>query len=548
MVIMTKRHLITSALPYINGIKHLGNLIGSLLPADVYARFLRLQGHDVLFICGTDEHGTPAELAAHQAGISVEAYCEQLYSIQRDIYQQWCLSFDYFGRSSAPSNHVLTATMFQALQHNGFIQKRTIQQYYSLEDKRFLPDRYVEGTCPYCQYPRARGDQCDGCCALMDPERLQNPYSTISGSTHLEWRDTTHYFLDLPAIKPDAWLVQQPWSSMVKGIVRKWLTEGLQPRCITRDIQWGISVPHHDDKVFYVWFDAPNAYISITQDWAASSGNTWQDWWLSPDVHYTQFMAKDNVPFHAILWPSAVLGAKWPYHTVDTIKAFHWLTYQHGKFSTSQNRGIFLDKALTLYPVDGWRYYLLANCPETSDADFSEQHFASVVNKDLVGLLGNYVSRVLSMYQQYANSTVLCMITDNDRDNALYTNVCTHLTTLHHRLNTLQYRQAMASLRQLWVLGNEYLSQQAPWKHTETRLITLTYALYLMRLYGLVLYPILPNTADAILKACGESSCNATWPMQWELNVYPVGHTLLSPFHLFQRLDGLTYHDSKCDS
>ena len=347
------RQLITSALPYINGIKHLGNLVGSMLPADVYARYLRLRGHDVLYICATDEHGTPAELAAAEAGLGVAEFCAEQHELQKEIYAGFRLSFDYFGRSSSTQNTEITQTIARQLHANGFIEERAIRQVYSVADQRFLPDRYIEGTCPHCSYERARGDQCENCTRVLDPTDLLDARSAISGSTDLEVRETSHLFLLQSKLADEvaAWVdgASSQWPVLASSIARKWLDEGLQDRAITRDLEWGVPVPADtwpdlaaEGKVFYVWFDAPIEYIGATKEWSDATGQPpetdWRSWWYDVDdtVHYTEFMAKDNVPFHSVMFPATLLGTREPWKKVDMLKSFSWLNYYGGKFSTSQ--------------------------------------------------------------------------------------------------------------------------------------------------------------------------------------------------------------------
>ncbi|MFF9667204.1 methionine--tRNA ligase, partial [Streptomyces althioticus] len=368
------RHLITSALPYINGIKHLGNMVGSMLPADVYSRYLRQTGHEVLFICATDEHGTPAELAAQEAGLPVAEFCAQAHEAQKAVYDGFGLSFDHFGRSSSPQNREITQEIARELQRNGFIEERSIRQVYSNTDGRFLPDRYIVGTCPHCGYDKARGDQCENCTRVLDPTDLLEPRSAISGSADLEVRQTRHLFLLQSKLtgEVERWIADHgdDWPVLASSIARKWLTEGLQDRSITRDLEWGVPVPADvwpelaaEGKVFYVWFDAPIEYIGATKEWADAAPaerRDWKSWWYEADesVRYTQFMAKDNVPFHTVMFPATILGSRRPWKKVDYVKAFNWLTYYGGKFSTSQKRGIFTDVALELLPADYWRYFL----------------------------------------------------------------------------------------------------------------------------------------------------------------------------------------------
>ena len=346
----TRRILVTSALPYINGIKHLGNLAGSMLPADVYSRVMRLMGHDVTYICATDEHGTPAELAAQAAEMSVQAYCDEQYEIQRAAGEGFNLSYDWFGRSSRPANSALTQHFAQVLEQNGLIEERTSKQVYSVDDGRFLPDRYVEGTCPTCGFEKARGDQCDNCGRLLDPVDLIDPYSSVSGSKNIEIRDTNHLYLLQTQMQDKIrdWVNSKgaQWPGLAVSIANKWLDEGLIARAITRDLSWGVPVldadgnprPGYEDKVFYVWFDAPIEYIAATQEWAEATGNDWEALWRTDkgadETEYVQFMGKDNVAFHTVSFPVTLLGSGEPWKTVDKLKAFNWVTWYGGKFST----------------------------------------------------------------------------------------------------------------------------------------------------------------------------------------------------------------------
>ena len=340
------RILVTSALPYINGVKHMGNLAGSMLPADVYSRAMRLLGHEVLYIWATDEHGTPAELAAAEAGLSVSDYCDQMHEAQKAAGANFKLSYDYFGRSSSEATHRLTQEFALALEANGFIEERTSQQVYSVADGRYLPDRYVEGTCPNCGFEAARGDQCDSCGKLLDPIDLINPYSAVSGSHDVEIRDTNHLYLkqsDMSGRLRD-WVEthRADWPALTTSIAMKWLDEGLRDRAITRDFAWGVPVVDaegkiregFEGKVFYVWFDAPIAYIGATQDWAAQTGGDWETFWRTAkgaeETRYVQFMGKDNVAFHTLSFPTTIMGSQQPWKLVDELKAFNWVTWYGG--------------------------------------------------------------------------------------------------------------------------------------------------------------------------------------------------------------------------
>lgn len=551
------RHLITSALPYINGIKHLGNMVGSMLPADVYSRYLRQRGHDVLYICATDEHGTPAELAAKEAGISVAEFCAQAHDAQKAVYDGFQLSFDYFGRSSSAQNREITQHFARKLQENGFIEERAIRQVYSPVDGRFLPDRYVEGTCPHCGYDKARGDQCENCTRVLDPTDLIEPRSAISGSTELEVRETKHLFLRQSALQHEveAWVAEheEEWPQLASSIARKWLTEGLHDRAITRDLDWGVPVPADtwpelaaDGKVFYVWFDAPIEYIGATKEWADldAANRDYKSWWYeADDVRYTQFMAKDNVPFHTVMFPATELATREPWKKVDYVKAFNWLTYYGGKFSTSQKRGVFTDQALEILPADYWRYFLIANAPESDDSSFTWEHFTATVNKDLADTLGNFVNRVLSFSRKRFGDDVPAGNAAGEVEAKLGEQIAALLAEYEGHMDALQYRKAAAALRALWSAGNSYLEEKAPWLEIKTdpegAALTLRTAMNLIHLYSVVSEPFIPASARAMRSAFDLAGDTAAWvtPEQAKaLDSVPAGTPFTVPPVLFAKI------------
>jgi methionyl-tRNA synthetase len=510
------RFLITSALPYVNGVKHLGNLAGSLLPADIHARFRRQTGHEVLFLCGTDEHGTPAELAAQAAGLPVGEYCTRQHALQADIYRRFGLSFDHFSRTSGEANRRLTQEIFHALDAAGFIEERTIRQAYSPTDRRFLPDRYVVGTCPHCGSANARGDQCETCTHLLDPDELLTPRSAVSGATDIEFRDTRHLFLKLSALdgRLRDWLAtRRDWPPLVRSITAKWLDEGLRDRCITRDLDWGVPVPKAglEDKVFYVWFDAPIGYIAA----AAECRADWRDWWQAGDVRYLQFLAKDNVPFHAISFPATLLGSGLPFRPVDVIKGFNWLTYEGGKFSTSGRRGIFTDAALEWCGADYWRWWLAANAPEGSDCDFTIERFVDGVNKDLGDVLGNLVNRCLTFAATRFDARVPAPGEPGPLERKLAVDLDGHLRELRKLQEALALRKAAEQTRAVWKLANAYLSEAAPWTAIKTdpgRAATIAHiSIDLVRVAALAAWPFIPFAAEEILACLGEP---VVWPEQ----------------------------------
>ena len=554
--------LITSALPYINGVKHLGNLAGSMLPADVYARAMRLLGHEVLYICATDEHGTPAELAAQIEGEETVAYCNAMHEAQKSAGDKFKLSYDYFGRSSSVSNHKLTQHFANTLEEKGLIEERVSQQVYSNADGRFLPDRYVEGICPNCGFEKARGDQCDSCGKLLDPIDLIEPYSAVSGSKDVEIRDTNHLYLKQSSLSGDLldWVNKsEGWPHLATSIAHKWLAEGLRDRSITRDLKWGIPVLNADGsaregfegKVFYVWFDAPIAYIAATQDWAEENGKDWKSWWRTDagaeDTKYVQFMGKDNVAFHTLSFPTTILGSGEPWKLVDRLKAFNWVTWYGGKFSTSQKRGVFMDQALDIAPSDYWRWHLIANAPESSDTAFTWEEFQLSVNSDLANVLGNFVNRIT----KYACGKFEGKVPGGGKRTAAEEWL---LKELNQRIPLLisfyekrEFRKAMSETRAIWAAGNEYLTQAAPWTHYKTDInqaaMGVRVGLNLVSLFGILAQPIIPDAASKILDAMNIPENNRSWNFGSSesitklIDALPFGHEINSPDVLFAKIE-----------
>ena len=550
------RILITSALPYINGIKHLGNLAGSMLPADVWARFKRGQGNEVLYICATDEHGTPAELAAAAAGQDVRTYCDEQHQIQKAAGEAFGLSYDWFGRSSNAPNHRLTQHFAHPLEANGLIEERVDQMVYSVDDARFLPDRYVEGTCPHCAYPKARGDQCDNCGRLLDPTDLIDPYSSVSGSRNIEVRDTRHLYLLQTKIEPQirAWVDGKTgWQPLAKSIAYKHLDEGLIDRGITRDLAWGVPVvgpdggprPGMEGKVFYVWFDAPIEYIGATEEWAQANGRTWRDWWRldegADDVRYVQFMGKDNVAFHTVSFPATIIGSGEPWKTVDQLKAFNWLNWYGGKFSTSGKRGVFMDQALELLPADYWRWHLTAYGPEGSDAAFTWEQFQSTTNKDLADVLGNFVNRIVKFTESKFGGVVPDGGESGPVEAKLIADVEAGLAEATAALEAMEFRKACQAIRAVWVLGNEYLQVAAPWTAFKTdpvqAAVGVRMGLNLVALFARLAAPVMPFSAVKIAASVGAT--DLSWPApgeDWTTGL-AVGQPVQAAEVLFKKIE-----------
>ncbi len=553
------RILVTSALPYINGIKHLGNLVGSQLPSDAYARFMRARGNEVMFICATDEHGTPAELAAAKAGKPVADFCEDMWQVQKDIADGFRLSFDFFGRSSSERNRDLTQHLAGKLAENGLIEEVSEKQVYSHADGRYLPDRYIEGTCPNCGSENARGDQCENCTKQLDPTDLINPRSAISGSTDLEVRETKHLYLKQSKMrdKLDKWIdSQKGWPILTTSIAKKWLHDGdgLRDRGITRDLDWGVPVQYDgapwtgmEGKVFYVWFDAPIEYIAATAEWADANGlddAAWESWWRedkgADDVKYVQFMGKDNVPFHTLSFPSTLMGSGEPWKLVDYIKSYNWLTYEGGKFSTSQGRGVFMNQALEIMPSDYWRWWLLSNAPESSDSDFTWASFQGGVNKDLADVLGNFVSRVTKFCRSKFGEVVPEGGAYGKAEAAVVAEIGKRLTAYQDHMEAIEIRKATAELRAIWVAGNEYLQATAPWSVYKTdpdaAAAMVRFALNLIPLYAVLSEPFIPDASAKMLVSMGAEG--AAWPtdLSAALEALPAGHAFTVPDVLFAKI------------
>ncbi len=551
------RTLITSALPYINGIKHLGNLVGSQLPADLHARYLRARGHEVMFVCATDEHGTPAELAAARAGKPVDEYCAEMHEVQADLARRYGLSFDWFGRSSSLENHRLTQHLAVKLWENGFLEMRTERQFYSVEDGRFLPDRYIEGTCPNCGYERARGDQCEECTKQLEPTDLIDPRSAISGSTRLELRETRHLYLlqSKLAGEIEAWIdSKDDWPTLTVSIARKWLKEGLRDRGITRDLSWGVPAQFPgapwegmEGKVFYVWFDAPIEYISATAEKAHAEGcgeEAWRRWWRRDEgadaVRYIQFMGKDNVPFHTLSFPATLIGSREPWKLVDYIKSFNYLNYDGGQFSTSQGRGVFMDQALEILPADCWRWWLLSHAPESGDSEFTWENFQNTVNKDLADVLGNFVSRVTKFCRARFGEEVPAGGAWGPREEALIADLEERLGEYEARMDAMEVRKSAAALRAIWAAGNEYLQEAAPWavfrNDPEEAAAIIRLALNLIPFYAALSAPFIPFAAERLREDMGLARLE--WPRKVEtaLQVLPPGHRFSVPEILFRKI------------
>ncbi|CAA0838381.1 Probable methionine--tRNA ligase [Striga hermonthica] len=507
--------LITSALPYVNNVPHLGNIIGCVLSADVYARFCRKRGHVVLYICGTDEYGTATETKALEEGCSPKEICDKYHSIHRKVYEWFDISFDEFGRTSTPQQTQICQAIFKRLLDNNWLSENTMQQPFCDRCTRFLADRLVEGNCPFCNYDSARGDQCEKCQKLLNPTELLEPKCKVCRNTP-RIRDTNHLFLELPLLKDrlEEYIrrmsVAGGWSQNAVQATHACLREGLKHRCITRDLKWGVPVPHKgfEDKVFYVWFDAPIGYISIT----ACHTPDWEKWWKNPDdVELYQFMGKDNVPFHTVIFPSTLLGTNERWTLMKTISVTEYLNYESGKFSKSKGVGVFgNDVKDTNIPVEVWRYYLLTNRPEASDTLFTWADLQAKLNSELLNNLGNFINRVLSFIAKDPGSGYGSIIPDaqsadsHPLTKALGDKVGNFVEQYIEAMEKVKLKQGLKLAMTISGEGNAYLQESQFWKlYKEDRAtcsIVMKTAAGLVFLLSCLLEPFMPSFSAEVLK------------------------------------------------
>ena len=538
--------IVTSALPYVNGVKHLGNLLGSMLPADVYARFLRLQGEDVIFVCGTDEHGTACEVAALEAKIPIRDYVDKYYEIQKSVYEKWGLSFDYFGRTSARQNHETTREIFKRLHEKGLIVEKTLKLPYCLNDKRFLPDRYVAGKCPHCAYPYAKGDQCEKCGKVLDPIELLNPSCVICGKNNIDFRESKHLFLDLPKVEEPLrkWIAKQKqWPSNARNFALQWIREGLRERCITRDLEWGVKVPlaGYENKVFYVWFDAPIGYISITKQLFDEKGESakWEEYWRGPQSKIIHFLGKDNIAFHTVTWPSVLLASEYA-NLPHQVKSVEFLNYEGEKFSTSRKWGIFTDEALDWFPADYWRYYLLSILPEHSDTNFFWNEFQTRANGDLADTLGNLLQRCLVFVKNNYDSKIPSAKKLDEGDKAFKKAIVARVKKTRLLLQDYKLQEALHCAMDLARDANKYFNDSAPWHAVKTNPEKAKACVFLtanaLRSVAIILEPFIPFSSRKIFVQLNLEFEGVKWKDAEGLGV-KGGHAVNAPEILFRKID-----------
>ncbi|MBN1377058.1 methionine--tRNA ligase [Candidatus Woesearchaeota archaeon] len=526
-----KKIIVTSALPYVNNVPHLGTLI-CIISADVYSRFLRLKNEDVIYVLGTDEHGTTAEVKAKEEGLTPKKLVDKYFKIHKKVYDWFEIKPDCFGRTSSKENTKITVDIFKKLDKNGYIKEKEIEQTYCNKCKMFLSDRYVEGTCPKCKYEEARGDQCDNCGMLLDSKELLNPKCKLCGEKPVI-KKTKHLFMDLPKIQPELkrWIDSRKknWTDNARTMTEAWIKKGLRERAITRDIKWGIKVPKkgYEKKVFYSWFDAPIGYISIT----AEHIKNWEKLWKNPEkVRLVQFMGKDNIPFHTILFPSFLIGTKEEWTLMDSISVNEYLNYETGKFSKSRNQGVFADDAIkTGIKADVWRYYLMRQRPEKTDSLFTWDDFQEKINKELVANIGNLIHRTLFFIDKFYDSKIPGIKKKLD-----YKKDVDEITKL---IDEKEIRKSLNKILVLGKKGNQYFQEQKPWETIKTDIKKCDNALAnlvgLIKDIAILLYPFMPETSENVFDYFRLKN------VKWDDLLKPLkrGTVIKKPKPLFNKLE-----------
>ena len=547
------RYTVTAALPYANGPLHLGHVAGVYLPADIFVRFLRKMGHDVVFICGSDEHGAAITLRAKKEGITPQEIVDKYDKIIGDSFRQFNISFDIYHRTSSKIHHETAQDFFKVLESKGKFTRETTEQYFDEEFQQFLADRYITGECPKCQNPNAYGDQCEKCGSDLSPTELKNPISTLSGKTPV-LKSTSHWFL--PMDRHEEWLrpwikegildgVQQhdpkAWRNQVIGQCMSWIDSGLHARAMTRDLDWGVPVPLEgaDGKVLYVWLDAPIGYISATKQWALDNGKDWKDYWCDQDRKLVHFIGKDNIVFHAIIFP-ILLKDHGGFILPDNVPAYEFLNLEGDKFSTSRNWAVWLHEYLERYPekIDELKYTLTCIAPETKDSEFTWKEYQARVNNELADILGNFVNRALVLTHKYYEGKVPACGELTAADQAVLDEMKAIPGRIADAVYQYKLRDAQSEAMQLARIGNKYLADNEPWKLVKTdpaRVETIMHvALQITANLGLVLDPFLPATAAKIRSFMNIPE--ADWATCGNLLV-TAGHTINQPEILFQKID-----------
>tara|TARA_R110002072_G_scaffold22615_1_gene79245 strand:+ start:62799 stop:64877 length:2079 start_codon:yes stop_codon:yes gene_type:complete len=548
-----KRYTITAALPYTNGPVHIGHLAGVYVPADIYARYQRLQKKDVAFVCGSDEHGVPITIKAKKEGISPQQVVDKYHAIIKQSFEDFGISFDNYSRTSAKIHHDTASQFFENLYHNGKFIEEVTEQLYDAEANQFLADRFIIGTCPKCGFEESYGDQCENCGTSHNATDLINPKSAITGATPT-LKETKHWFLPLDQYEPwlKEWIIKghkKDWKTNVYGQCKSWIDDGLRPRAVTRDLDWGIPVPVKgaEGKVLYVWFDAPIGYISSTKEWAAREGKDWEPYWKSEDTKMLHFIGKDNIVFHCIIFPS-MLKADGSYILPDNVPANEFLNLEGNKISTSKNWAVWLHEYLEDFPnqQDVLRYVLTANAPETKDNDFTWADFQARNNNELVAVFGNFINRVVVLTHKYYDGVVPEASEFSEIDEATLKELQAYPAVIASSIERYRFREAQMELMNVARLGNKYLADEEPWKTIktdETRTRTVMHvALQIASALAILSEPFLPFTSAKLKNMFNISPSDSEGALTWNdvkssTNLLPSGHTIGKGELLFSKIE-----------
>ena len=508
-----KRYTVTTALPYANGPVHIGHLAGVYIPADTYVRYLRMKGEEVLFVGGSDEHGVPITIKAEKEGCTPQDIVDRYHNIIKDSFEKLGISYDIYSRTSSKTHHETAAAFFKKLYEDGKFIERESEQFFDPERNKFLSDRYIIGTCPKCGNDHAYGDQCEKCGSSMSPDELINPHSALSGA-QLVKKATKHWYLPLDQYEQwlREWIIEghKEWKPNVYGQVKSWLDNGLQPRAVTRDLDWGVPVPieEADGKVLYVWFDAPIGYISNTIEHCAENGTDWKKWWKDEETKLVHFIGKDNIVFHCIIFP-CMLKAYGDYIVPENVPANEFLNLENDKISTSRNWAVWLHEYLEEFPgkQDVLRYVLTANAPETKDNNFTWKDYQDRNNNELLAIFGNFVNRTLVLTHKYFEGKVPAMVNLNEKDEAAIEEMNQYPDKIANLLDTYKFREALSELMNLARLGNRYLTENEPWKQFKTdpeRVKTvLAVSLQIVAKLAILSEPFLPFSAKKLQSMIG---------------------------------------------
>ena len=540
-----KRYTVTAALPYANGPVHIGHLAGVYVPADIYVRYLRSRGRDVVFVCGSDEHGVAITLRAKKDGVTPQQVVDKYHNIIKESFEKFGIDFDIYSRTSSPVHHELSSDIFKKMYEKGCFDEQVSSQYYDEENKQFLADRYIIGTCPNCNFDNAYGDQCEKCGTSLSPSELINPRSALSGAKPV-LKETKHWYL--PMDKYESWLKEwileghKEWKANVYGQCKSWLDNGLMPRAMTRDLDWGVKVPIKgaDGKVLYVWFDAPIGYISATKEWAEQNGKNWQPYWQDKDTKLVHFIGKDNIVFHCIIFPT-ILKADGDFILPDNVPANEFLNLEGNKISTSKNWAVWLHEYLEEVPgkEDVLRYALCTNAPETKDNDFTWKDFQTRNNSELVAILGNFVNRAAVLTQKYYGGKVPAVGKLYDIDNDAIAKVKMAPDKIAKAVEQFKFRDAMAEFIDLARIGNKYLADTEPWKlikEDEERVKTImNIALQIVANLAILGEPFLPYTAAKLTTMLNINKLN--WDQAGGMEILKNGAKVNKPELLFEKIE-----------